>query len=249
MVARLGLLDPLEVLREFLLGEEGGAVDAREHRALGVPAPVGAGDGLQLERADGLRARRVRATAEVGERAVGVERDALKLTRWVRVLRGGDEIVDQLDLVVLTFAGEALARLAGRHIAALERLGGFHVRAHALFDPREVGLGDAHALGELEVVVEAVGDRRTDRDLHARVQLEHGLGEHVRGVVADQLERTLTARLGEDREVCAVGQRTREVARLRRLARLGVADLDGQRGAREAGADRGGCVGAGRAVG
>ncbi len=248
MVAFLGLLDPLQVLGEFLLAEEGGAVDAREHGALGIPAPVGAGDGLQLERTDGLRARRVRAAAEVGERAVGVQRDALQWPWRVAVLRRGDEVVDQLDLVVLTFAGEALARLPGRHVAALEWLGGLHVSAHALFDLREVVLGDAHALRELEVVVEAVGDRRPDRDLHAGIQLEHGLGEHVGGVVADQLERAVAARLGEDREMRTVGQRSREVARLQRLAGLGVADLDGQRGTREAGANRRGRVGAGRAV-
>ena len=44
VVALAGLLEALEVLLELGLGEEGGAVDAGQHRAVGVPAPVGAGD-------------------------------------------------------------------------------------------------------------------------------------------------------------------------------------------------------------
>ena len=213
-----------------------------------VPAPVRARHRLQLERSDGLRARGVRAAAQVGERAVGVQRYRLQGARRVRVLGRRDEVVDQLDLVVLPFAGEALARLRGRDVAALERLGLLDVRAHALFDLREVGLGDAHAVGKLEVVVEAVGDRRADRDLHALVQLEHRLGEHVRGVVADQLKRLLCVLLGEDRKRRAVGQRAREVAQLGRFAGLRVTDLDRQRRARQPRPDRRGGVGARRAV-
>ena len=44
VVALLGLLDALEVGVEVLLREPRGAVDALEHRAVGVAAPVGAGD-------------------------------------------------------------------------------------------------------------------------------------------------------------------------------------------------------------
>ena len=47
--------------------------------------------------------------------------------------------------------------------------------------------------------------------------------------------------VGDDRDLVAVGERPREVAHL-------AADLDRERGAREPGADRGGQVGAGRAV-
>ena len=47
----------------------------------------------------------------------------------------------------------------------------------------------ADRLGELEVVVEAVLDRRADGDLHARVEAPDGLGEQVRGRVAEDVER------------------------------------------------------------
>ena len=66
---------------------------------------------------------------------------------------------------------------------------------------------------ELEVVVEAVLDRRADRHLGARVELLDRLGHHVGGVVADQLQR-LGVAVGEDRDLGAVRERRREVAQL-----------------------------------
>ena len=40
-----------------------------------------------------------------------------------------------------------------------------------------------------KIVIETVVDHRTDRDLRARPQRLHRLGEHVRRVVADEFER------------------------------------------------------------
>jgi hypothetical protein len=156
VVARARLLEALEVLLERLLGEERGAVDPRQHRTLGVAAPVGAGDRLQREGLDRGGARRVRSAAEIGERSVGVERDGLDLLV-------AHEIVDQLDLVGLILREEALAGRGDGHVLAHERLGGLDVLAHRRLDRREVVLGDRHARREVEVVVEAVLDRRPDR--------------------------------------------------------------------------------------
>ena len=66
---------------------------------------------------------------------------------------------------------------------------------------------------EVEVVVEAVLDRRPDRHLGPGVELLHRLGHHVGGVVADQLQR-LGVAVGEDRDLGSVGERRREVAQL-----------------------------------
>ena len=57
MVAALGLFDPPQVVFEFLLGEEGGAVEPLQLLARGVALPVGPGHREQLERADGARPR------------------------------------------------------------------------------------------------------------------------------------------------------------------------------------------------
>ena len=57
----------------FLLGP-GGAVDALQHLVLGVAAPVGAGQLHQLEHFQLAGRRHVRAAAQVGEAAFGVQR-------------------------------------------------------------------------------------------------------------------------------------------------------------------------------
>ena len=128
----------------------------------------------------------MRPAAEVGEGAVAVERDGLGALV-------ADQVLDQLDLVVLTLAPEALDRLGHREVGALEVLVGLDVLAHLGLDALEVVLRELRALGEVEVVVEAVLDRRADRDLHARVELHHRRGEHVCGVVADEPERVRVA--------------------------------------------------------
>jgi len=94
VVAALRLLEVVEVALEVVLGVEGGAVDPRE---LGVPlvaAPVRAGEAGQLDRLDRPRVLQMRAAAEVGELALGVEAD---------LAFGG---VDELDLVGLALLAE-----------------------------------------------------------------------------------------------------------------------------------------------
>jgi hypothetical protein len=235
VVAGARLLETLEVVVEVLLLEEGRPVDAGEHLAARVAAPVRAGDRLQLEGADALGRRRVRAAAQVGEGAVGVERDGPHAVV-------AHEVLDELDLVVLALGAEALERLGHGDVLAREGLVGGDVLAHARLDGLEVGVRDGDAVGELEVVVEAVLDRRPDRDLHARIELEDGRGQDVRGVVADEVQGLLPAALGHDLQRLAGLQRRREVADAAVL-------LDGQRGARQPRADLGGSVGARGAFG
>ena len=135
VVARLRLLDPLQVGLEVLLREEGGAVDPGQHLAVLVAAPVGAGDRVELDRLDPPGRGAVRAAAEVLEGAVAVERDGLDA--FVR-----DQVLDQLDLVVLVLGLEDLDRLGDRDVAAGELLVGGDVGAHRLLDRLEVGVGD-----------------------------------------------------------------------------------------------------------
>ena len=165
MVALPGLLEALEVLLQLLLVEEGRAVDAGEHLARLVAAPVGAGERGQLEGADPARRGPMRPAAEVLELAVSVERDRLRALV-------ADQVLDQLDLVVLSLLTEVLDRLGGRQLPALEGLVGLDVLLHPLFDPGEVLFAWA-AVREIDVVVEAVGDRRPDRDLRVGPDVEH----------------------------------------------------------------------------
>ena len=233
MVPRSRLLQPLQVRVQVLLREERSAVDPGEHLAVLVAAPVGPGHRQQLEGLHPLGARAVGAAAEVGERPVAVERHGLHALV-------ADQVLDQLDLVGLVLLHEALQCLTGADVAALECLVGLDVAAHRLLDPRQVRLADGDAVRELEVVVEAVLDRRTDRDLGARVELDHRGREHVRRVVADQVER-LGALRGDDVERRVGLDRRAQIAHLAVLA-------EGERGTRESLADRPRRVRAGRAV-
>ena len=79
-----------------------------------------------------------------------------------------------------------LGLLARPHLLG-ERLVARDDLAHALLDRREVLRGER--LVAEEVVVEAVLDHRPDGDLGAGPQRLHRLGQHMGGVVADQLER------------------------------------------------------------
>src|SRR6187401_3562419 len=79
VIPLLGLFHAPQVLVERLLGVPRGAVDALEHRARLVAAPVGAGGVEELERAELLRRAEMTPTAEVLELAVAVEADGRAL--------------------------------------------------------------------------------------------------------------------------------------------------------------------------
>src|SRR3954468_21288487 len=151
VIALLRLLDPLEVRVEVGLGVERGAVDPGELRVLLVAAPVRACEAGQLQGLDRLRVLQVRAAAEIGEGALRVEADRA----FGRV--------DELDLVRLVLLPEELAGALGVDFLAVPRAALGELLANLLLDLRERFLADR--LRELEVVVEAVLDRRTDRDL------------------------------------------------------------------------------------
>ena len=127
VVALLGLLDLLEIGVELLLLGEGGAVDAREHLAVGIAAPIGARDLHQLEGVADLAGRgHVRAAAEIEPVALLVDLDLLVL---------GDG-VDQLDLEQLALVAEHALGLVARPDLLGE---GFVARddlAHLLLDRR-----------------------------------------------------------------------------------------------------------------
>src|SRR6476620_7779071 len=150
MVALARLLEPLQVRVEILLRVEGGAVDPRQLWLRRVAAPVRAGEPRQLQRPDRLRVLEVGAAAQVGEVALRVQADL--------PLRA----VDELDLVRLALGLEARLRLLARDFLALPRAALRELAVDLRLDSLQIRLVDR--LGKVEVVVEAVLDRRADRD-------------------------------------------------------------------------------------
>ena len=190
MVALLGLLDLGEVGVEVLLVEEGGAVDALEHLAVGLALPVGAGDRQQLERADLAGVGDVRAAAEVDELALAVEAEDAVLVQLV---------VDVLDLERLAEVVDELAGLGDGQAEPLERLGLLDDLGHLGLDGREVVLGE-RAVGEVDVVIEAGGGGRAEGELDAREEPHDRPGHDVRGRVPEDVERLAVPR-GQEPEL------------------------------------------------
>ena len=158
-----------EVLVELFLLREGDGVDALEHLALGVAAPVGAAalrqlDSVALDAAGGVE---VRAGAEVGELALGVEGN-------VRVF---GKIVDQLDLIRLVLFLHIFDGFLARQLEALELQLFLADLAHLGLDGVEIFLREVER--SVEVIIEAVVDGRADGQLDLRPQALDGLRHDV----------------------------------------------------------------------
>ena len=218
VVAGPGLLHPLEVLVQLLLGEERGAVDPLEHRVPLVALPVGAGGVRQLEDAELPGGGDVRAAAEVDEVGLPIAGE-----------RALGDAGDDLHLQVVALLLEDLHRLGLRHLQPLDRGVLRHDLPHLGLDLLEVLLCERPA--RVEVVVVAVLDGRPDPDLHAREEALHGVGGQVGGGVTVDLERVGVLR-GDHLERPRLGDRSLQVEDL-------PGDLDRERVLREAGADGG----------
>ena len=188
VVAPLRIRARLDPGVQLLLRGEERAVDALQHRAALVAAPVGARRVREREGADLPRALRVSAAAEVVELRMAEVADGLIL-----------DLVDQFQLVGLL--REDRARLVLGDPAALDRHVALHGAAHPPLDAGEI-LGRERTR-QLEVVVEAVLDRRADRVLALGEHLDHGLGQDVRGGVA-HAEEALLRRQRLQRRLLAV---------------------------------------------
>ncbi|MEY9489802.1 hypothetical protein RKD26_005596 [Streptomyces calvus] len=196
VVALLGLGEELQVRLQLVLGRPGGAVDALEHRVLLAAAPVGGRVAHQLERRDVAGGGQVGTAAEVlpaqltglGVQVV-VDRQLAGADLDVRavVVRRGALEADQLQLVRL--ARELLAGGVVADDAAGEALAALLDLLHLLLDGLEI-LG-RERLVHVEVVVEAVPDRRADAQLGLGEQFLHGLGHDVRGGVAQDVQAVL----------------------------------------------------------
>jgi hypothetical protein len=176
----------------------------------------------------------VRSAAEVYEGTVAIQRHGFDTLV-------ANEIFDELHLVRLILGAEAVDRLGGRQLRALKRLVGGDVFAHRLLDPIQVGFGRSGAVRKLEVVIEAVGDRRPDRDLRAGPEIEHRSRHHVRRVMAQQPERVGVVAGRDDLDLGAVWERSGEIAQL-------AVHPQAERVLGESRADRRSRVGAGGAV-
>ena len=164
---------------QLILVGESQAIDALQLRIFRIATPVGAGNFRELERRTELAGGRQMRTQTQIQPGVALAIDGERLIL--------ETFAYPLGLERLTILLEVCDRLGMRPDLAPDRQIALHDLAHLLFDLFEIGLGERFAAGE--VVVEAVLGRGAEGDLRAWKQLLHGLGHHVRGVVADGLQR------------------------------------------------------------
>ena len=140
--------------------------------------------------------------------AAQIEPVALFVDLDLLIFRDG---VDQLDLEQLALVAEGFLRLLARpHFLGEGFVAGDDL-AHLFFDGVEVFRRER--LVAEEIVIEAVLDHRADGDLGAGPQRLHGFREHVRGVVADELERARVV-AGEELDLGVVLDRIGEIGKL-----------------------------------
>src|SRR5687767_774782 len=215
MIAALRLLDAMEILLEIFLREPRGAVDALEHLPLLITAPIRTRNGHELEVLDAARRRYVRTTAKIEERAIAVDADDLVLA----------ELFEALELQGII--REQLARFFLRHPAPLERLILLRNLLHFGFDLLDIFRREW--LLYVEIVIEAILDRRAKADAGVRTHLSYGRCEHVRGRVAQQVERVVVF-FSEDFNTRIRVERAHEIHDL-------AIQLRAERGLGEAGTD------------
>ena len=144
MVALLGFFEAMQVLLELLVGRPRSAVDALQHRARVITAPVRAGHSLQREVAEPPRRRHVRAAAQVDE-CVAVAVVAHRAVARDLCCVGRVDPLDDLALVRMIV--EQLESFGSRHLTAFEGLVGRDDLAHLGFDAVEVVGTEGGAVG------------------------------------------------------------------------------------------------------
>ena len=174
VVAPLRLFQTIEIGLKFLFFHKTCAVNALEHFAAGVAAPVRAGavhqlDGVALY-APGVV--KVRAGAEVGELSLLIEADGLALR----------QVLDELHLIGLVPVRHELDGLFARQLEALDGQLLLADAAHLLFQLLQHLGGEGHVA--VYIVVKAVLNSGAYGQLALRVQALDGLGQDVAGGVA-----------------------------------------------------------------
>ena len=178
MVALLRLLAHVLPLGKLVLTAEGDAVDAREHLVVLVALPVGAGDAGELECLERLGVEDVRANAHVNILALLVEGDAGILGK----------VADMLDLVLLATLLHVGNGLGAGQLVGLELEVLLADLGHLGLDLGEVLLGDLGALGQVDVVVEAVLGCGAKGEVGLGVQALNRLGHDMGGGVANYVQ-------------------------------------------------------------
>src|SRR5215470_9468295 len=147
MVALLGLFQAPEVVIEFLLREPGRAVNALQHGAILVTAPVRTGYAHQLERADLAGIFDMGAATQVQKGVLRVDADF-----FIR------QVFDKLNLIGLPLVTEVLQGLLARPAIAYKWVLARDNTGHALLDIGQIT--GRQGTRQIEIIIKTVFDSR-----------------------------------------------------------------------------------------
>src|SRR5258708_5826896 len=169
VVARLRLLDAVEVLGELFLGWKRSPIDPLKLFVFFVTAMISTRDREQLERLEFGRVAHVSSGAEIHELPVLIERDFFALR----------DVGETAEFVaILTARFNDLGGFFARNFLAQKRLILIRDFFHFGLDLGEVFHGEL--MIEIDVVIKPVVRRRTDVEFGIRVQTEESGREDVR---------------------------------------------------------------------
>ena len=158
MVSLLGLFEDNEILVEKGLLGECDSIDTGQLLTLFIASPVSSGDRGKLYCLDYLCIAKMGALAKVSERPVGIICNGAVL-----------ELGDKLLLVLVAFFRKICHCIGLGDILAYKILLFSRKLEHLLLYLRKVGVGKCHT-AEVDIIVEAVLNSRSDTEFNARVE-------------------------------------------------------------------------------
>ena len=167
VVTLLRFLDSVQIFLQLLLIREAGSIDSGEHPVLLAASPVGSRQAGELDGLHIFGIVQMRACAQIHEFALTVKAD-------YRILR---QILDQLHLIVFVSLLHEGDRLITGKRKALQRQALLHDLLHFLFDCGKILAGNG--LLKLKIIIEAILNCRSDRQLRIRIQALYRLCQNM----------------------------------------------------------------------
>ena len=198
VIAALGFFEPVQIFVQLLLRVERRCVDALQLRIPFLAFPVGPRNAHQLESLNPLGGRDMRSAAEIDEFAGSVEGNHRLIGLFFDQLA-----LEELLGILIELQGFGLRQELA---LVLQILGGQF--AHLLFDFFEVFRSEG--LLAQEFVEKAVIDRRSNAQLHVRVEIHHRGGQQVRRGMPEDVQR-VGIFFGENLQLDVLLERTAQI--------------------------------------
>ena len=176
MIALLRFFQEIQIVLDFLVGIEADAVNPLQHLVVGIALPVRAADFQQLEMLQLLDALDMRAAAQIREIPLGVAADH----RIVFV-----HVPNQIELVRIVL--EHLQRFRFRDFMPDNTLAILGDLLHFFFNFRQIFLMQ-HIVAQVDVIVKAVGNHRSNPELCVRIQMFDSLRQQMRTAVVEHMQ-------------------------------------------------------------